>query len=121
MTARQKQNLTEWIAALRSGKYKQGRNALCKDGKYCCLGVACEIKNQLIDSSIDDHKITKKAEQYLMPEELWFKRTFGFQANSALFKINKQADDYTLAILNDIYNLSFKKIANLLEKTFLKD
>ena len=121
MTARQKQNLTEWIAALRSGKYKQGRNALCKDGKYCCLGVACEIKNQLIDSpSIDGYKVTKKEEQSLMPENLWFKRTFGFEAHSGLFKI-KGADDDTLPILNDVYNLSFKKIANLLEQTFLKD
>jgi len=31
-----------WAAELKSGKYKQGRNKLCKDGKYCCLGVACE-------------------------------------------------------------------------------
>jgi hypothetical protein len=120
MTARQKQNLTEWIAALRSGKYKQGRNALCKDGKYCCLGVACEIKNQLIDSSIDDYKITKKAEQYMMPDQLWFKRTFGFDTYDTLFKVKGDFGE-TLPILNDIYNLSFKKIANLLEKTFLKD
>jgi hypothetical protein len=119
MTARQKQNLTEWIAALRGGEYKQGRNALCKDGKYCCLGVACEIKNQLIDSS-DNHKATKKEEQYLMPEPLWFKRTFGFDAHDTLFKI-KGINEDTLPILNDIYQLSFKKIANLLEKTFLKD
>lgn len=36
-------NAKKWVAALRSGKYKQGRGALKKDGKYCCLGVACEI------------------------------------------------------------------------------
>ena len=29
-----------WLAALESGKYEQGRNNLCIDGKYCCLGVA---------------------------------------------------------------------------------
>lgn len=30
----------DWIAALRSGEYKQGRAALATaDGKYCCLGV----------------------------------------------------------------------------------
>lgn len=33
----------KWAAALRSGKYKQGRGALCDQGMYCCLGVACEI------------------------------------------------------------------------------
>ncbi len=29
--------------ALESGKFKQGEGALCRDGKYCCLGVACEV------------------------------------------------------------------------------
>lgn len=32
-----------WVEALRSGKYEQGKNRLCKDGKYCCLGVLCEV------------------------------------------------------------------------------
>lgn len=32
-----------WIEALRSGDYKQGRNQLRRDDKFCCLGVACEV------------------------------------------------------------------------------
>jgi hypothetical protein len=36
----------KWIEALRSGKYKQGREYLKKDGFHCCLGVACEIYNE---------------------------------------------------------------------------
>jgi hypothetical protein len=31
--------LAAWLAALRSGKYKQGRGQLQHSGKYCCLGV----------------------------------------------------------------------------------
>lgn len=34
---------TKWLAALRSGKYKQGRCALKEDGKFCCLGVLNDI------------------------------------------------------------------------------
>ncbi len=35
---------TEWLTALRSGLYKQGKNLLVDDnGKYCCLGVACLV------------------------------------------------------------------------------
>lgn len=34
----------EWIAALRSGKYRQGQTALrTKSDEYCCLGVLCNI------------------------------------------------------------------------------
>jgi hypothetical protein len=33
----------QWTKALRSRKYKQGREALQKDGKFCCLGVLCEL------------------------------------------------------------------------------
>lgn len=38
----------EWVAALRSGKYRQGQHCLSrrdnsKHVRYCCLGVLCEI------------------------------------------------------------------------------
>lgn len=43
--------MKRWVKALRSGKFKQGKNALkqlTKDGeaKHCCLGVLCELYNQ---------------------------------------------------------------------------
>lgn len=37
----------KWIDALRSGKYEQGTHALCRDGKYCCLGVLAKITGNL--------------------------------------------------------------------------
>lgn len=34
----------KWVAALRSGKYKQGRRELRSvDDEFCCLGVAIDI------------------------------------------------------------------------------
>jgi len=33
----------QWVAALRSGEYEQGQGALNSDGKFCCLGVLCEL------------------------------------------------------------------------------
>ena len=32
-----------WLAALRSGKYNQGQNALRRGNKFCCLGVLCDL------------------------------------------------------------------------------
>lgn len=32
-----------WIAALRSGEYRQARRYLKKGGGFCCLGVLCDL------------------------------------------------------------------------------
>lgn len=44
MTPKQIKNVKTWIAALRSGKYRQGQGALkqiteSRNTRYCCLGV----------------------------------------------------------------------------------
>lgn len=36
-------NAKKWVAALRSGEYRQGRGALRSGDEYCCLGVACDL------------------------------------------------------------------------------
>ncbi len=35
----------QWVAALRSGNYRQGKGTLRRDsdGTFCCLGVLCEL------------------------------------------------------------------------------
>jgi len=35
----------DWIKALRSGEYEQGKMFLNNHGSYCCLGVACRIQH----------------------------------------------------------------------------
>ena len=40
------ENAKKWVAALRSGKYKQTKNVLHRTNgqdKFCCLGVACDL------------------------------------------------------------------------------
>lgn len=36
-------NAKKWVAALRSGEYKQGFGVLKHYEKHCCLGVACVL------------------------------------------------------------------------------
>lgn len=37
--------IRRWIDALKSGKYKKGVDRLrCGDNKFCCLGVAADLK-----------------------------------------------------------------------------
>lgn len=37
------ENIKKWVAALRSGEYKQGLAALRIGDTFCCLGVACDL------------------------------------------------------------------------------
>lgn len=38
------ENAKKWVAALRSGEYKQVTGMLHeRDGGFCCLGVACDL------------------------------------------------------------------------------
>jgi hypothetical protein len=34
---------SQWVAALRSGQYKQGHHRLRMGDTYCCLGVFCDL------------------------------------------------------------------------------
>lgn len=36
----------KWLAALRSGKYKQCKGHLRVGNKFCCLGVLCDIYHE---------------------------------------------------------------------------
>jgi len=54
----------KWVKALRSGKYKQGRNRLRKKDRFCCLGVLCELERprakeiqRWIDRWSRDHRV----------------------------------------------------------------
>jgi len=37
----------KWLAALRSGEYTQGQRWLKRGGRYCCLGVLCDIMPEI--------------------------------------------------------------------------
>lgn len=42
----------QWVEALRSGKYKQGRLSLrTSENEYCCLGVLCDLHAQATGGS----------------------------------------------------------------------
>jgi hypothetical protein len=32
-----------WLKALRSGRYEQGRSYINSQGRFCCLGVLCDV------------------------------------------------------------------------------
>lgn len=82
-----------WVKALRSGKYEQGVGELKgPQGKYCCLGVACQID--------------KKAKD-------WVGGGFPESRDRERWGLGSQ-DMYELSDLNDS-GVSFVEIAGLIE------
>ena len=114
-----KQKLTklqkEWVKALRSGRYKQTTGVLCsKDGAYCCLGVAariCDIpKPKLVGvGDLGDKDYLEKAKVKLRLRD----------SSGRLERPHEKSRYivYThLTALNDTAKMSFKEIADLIEK-----
>jgi hypothetical protein len=108
-----RENVKKWVKALRSGKYKQGRGALLiKEGnseKYCCLGVVCKLagmkpkeKNGRFYFGNTVSYLPKKAQKWL-----WVGRE------------DPLINDILATTLNDARRLTFKQIANRIEKYLL--
>ena len=96
-----------WIAALRSGKYEQGKGRLrTNEDKFCCLGVLCDI--------VDNTKwkwggVCNRSHLYendiaLLPSSL----------NKILFTDIELIRQQTLTSMNDS-GKSFKEIADYIE------
>lgn len=95
-----------WIAALRSGKYKQGRGLLRpSEDTYCCLGVACKCQGIEVDEEIpgyDGYTIESGTD--------YENRTFALNLGLNPFLIQE------LVEMNDIEEASFDEIADFLER-----
>lgn len=62
--------LAATLAALRSGKYKQGKYRLEENGAYCCLGVMQMEADSKVERYADDDFATRALP---MPSEQWEK------------------------------------------------
>ncbi len=60
----------EWVGALRSGKYKQGRGYLRYQDRYCCLGVLAEIQGLFISEPDEEGVYTVGGNRSLLPDTL---------------------------------------------------
>ena len=124
----------KWVAALRSGKYKQGRNYLrSKDNKFCCLGVLCElaVEDKVIDpprlvpaytEDKDGNEISRCTYVYSYGKYPDSKRTYLPEAVREWADLIDPAGSHTtdkgrryLDFLNDHEHWSFDQIADLIE------
>lgn len=108
-----------WIEALRSGKYPQGKSNLCINGKYCCLGVGCEVlgipktpNSSLYSNDINEGEIRYESHGATDPESLIQK----LKLYSCTGRPKPKTYKYSLVTLNDSMNMTFDDIADELEK-----
>lgn len=102
----------DWIEALRSGEFKQGKTHLKADGAYCCLGVLCEI-----------HPEIKVEPAYELSEEgdVWCAYSHNKTVRSSAYlpaletrELISKWDQTTLAHKNDLGD-TFDEIADWIE------
>ena len=111
----------KWLKALRSGDYKQAKSVLKDDdGCMCCLGVLCDITQKETGGKWTKQDFIAGGEGHdeTIPTEAC--NILGITHKGKLKKSyqTKHGDlaDH-LTILNDS-GLSFKQIANIIEKNF---
>jgi len=102
----------KWVAALRSGKYKQGNNKLAELTSggviHCCLGVACEVAGSKTEKLYDYGVIYKDiAKNKYIPKLLKGTANKDFKPFNPIVK--------KLVDMND-GGKSFKYIASYIER-----
>lgn len=101
-----------WRADLISGEYIQGYDALHSNGKFCCLGVLCDLyaKEKGVNwTSIpnDFNRLSIHGAKLILPDEVveW----------AELENESPMVGGYHLTEMNDEEGKSFKQIADLIE------
>lgn len=104
----------EWVTALRSGKYRQAKEALAylknKRYSYCCLGVLCNLDTR-VDRQVAD---SWGSVQFVMGDEVFddgepsvaFRRSVGLSDGAMQHLIH----------MNDNEGKSFEEIADWIEE-----
>lgn len=112
----------KWVKALRSGKYQQTTGALREGDSFCCLGVLCNIHAQ------EHPEIAAKQKSKglylgafgLLPQEVvkWagLEDKATDKDDNADISVVYRGKETSLSALNDGENLSFKKIARIIDR-----
>lgn len=107
-------NARKWVAALRSGRFVQGRGSLEYDGRLCCLGVACWVAQEngvKLEISKQGRATTFSGYTVYLPPEV--EEWLGLASSSGTYQGGHQK--CSLARLNDGLRWDFEKIASFIE------
>jgi hypothetical protein len=134
----------QWVAALRSGNYMQGKGFLHNkdENTFCCLGVLCDMYVQEVGNRDTFCKERLTADTKLvtvfgdatgtLPDEvrIWS----GVHDDNGQFKYDKPIPSKDASFYNDVettlltgmndgeygHDFTFEEIANIIEKNWMK-
>jgi hypothetical protein len=114
-----KENISKWVALLRSGEFYQAKGMLRDGVARCCLGVACDAYRRSEDqgsrwaTSESTGAYTFKGEYLFLPDEVqdWL----GIDSDDPWVYMEHSR---TLADMND-NGATFPEIADAIEKEWL--
>lgn len=110
-----KELLAKWIAALRSGEYKQTRNRLRDSRGYCALGVLCDVIDPTAwKRSVYTGGWVWHGNETALPPRI--AKEVGMQPTSLSFH-HPIADGRSITDLNDRCGSTFIHIAEVLESS----
>lgn len=113
----------KWIAALRSGEFKQGVKRLQTGKSFCCLGVACKVlipeELQLMTSPSSGRLAgTTPRDQESSPQ--WLKGiNQDVIARTGTLSNFGELISMSLMAANDVRGFTFEEIANVLEDIYV--
>lgn len=117
-----------WAAALRSGQYTQGFGALYEGGKWCCLGVLCDLAHEagvLGDYEMDTY-VKGPAALVTLPAKVadWLGSEYADPelidvVNPELIDVvnGEVPEPIQATVLNDDAKYTFRQIADCIEAT----
>lgn len=116
-----------WIAALRSGEYKQGygklRTNYSTEKEYCCLGVLCDLYIKTSDEAYwegCDFRDKNGGDSYILPDSVmqWAELNSSNPLTSVVYPEHNDSNKTPMSELNDTLQWNFLQIAKLIEKDF---
>jgi hypothetical protein len=110
-----------WTKALRSGDYEQGTEFLNESGRYCCLGVLCDLyirdkKKDWLDLGIDDEILPIEVARW---SGLSSQNPNATSKDGTIDTLSNFNDGQSLNMKgNEMGILNFNEIADLIEAQF---
>lgn len=119
-----KQQCTEWIKALRSGKYQKGSGYLCRRKCYCALGVLADINDLLVQDPACKYNYQVKLTSKIKSDVYFIFSKLFDRKGDIIPPIMKQKwiinyGTCNILSLNDNFGFTFPQIADIIEKDVL--